>query len=192
MLPDFIEPKTLWIILHLFGVVVAMGGACASDLMFFASIKDEMFSATEAKFIRLGSRMVWCGIALILLSGAGLFLLNPDQYMQSTKFLSKMSIVFIVLANGIVFHKIHLPLIERHIGKVYGMSEEFIKRKKFLAMSGAISMTSWSWTLALGVFKALPFSYVQIMSVYAFTLFGAMFIAGALAERLIPSARQEK
>ena len=52
---DFIEIKTVYTILHLFGIAIGAGGAFASDLIFFKSIKDGKLSNTEFGFMEMGS-----------------------------------------------------------------------------------------------------------------------------------------
>ena len=177
---DFIDLRTFLIILHLFGVALGAGGAYMSDGMFFSSIKDEKFSKTELRFLKLGSKFVWIGLLLLVLSGIGLFLTDPVKYMESTKFLSKMSIVAIIIANGIFFHLSHIPHLSRHEDTHFPSSDEFGRKRGLLLASGVVSMVSWSFALVLGALKSVPYPYWIIMLVYL----GVVSIGVALSQLL--------
>ena len=92
------------IFFHLIGVALGFGGAMVGDVLFFSSIADQKISKTEFKFIQLGSRMVWLGLAILVVSGICLVYLNFFELMQSSKFLAKVWIVGIIAANGVIFH----------------------------------------------------------------------------------------
>lgn len=186
MLLGFIEPKTIFVIAHLFGVAIGMGGAFMSDAIFFSSIKDRVFTEGEIRFIKLGSRMVWLGVVILILSGIVLVSFNPELYLNSSKFLTKLVVVGVIIANGLYFHHAHIPLIERHQDLHYGTSHEFRNKKVLLAISGAVSLTSWSWALILGAFRGVPYSFETIMIVYLSTLLLAILVALALVKHLIP------
>lgn len=163
---DFIDAKGLYTILHIFGAALGAGGAYMSDAMFMSSVKDDKLSATEMRFLRIGSAFVWLGLTLLLLSGVGIFFTDPTFYMDSSKFLAKMSIVLIIALNGLVFHISHLPRMHRHIGAHLPSSDEFTRKKALLVVSGAVSFSSWTSALILGSLRGLPFSYIEIMSIY--------------------------
>lgn len=160
------ELKLIFTILHLFGVALGAGGAYMSDVMFFSSAKDDRISKTEFRFLTIGSRMVWIGLALLVLSGLGLFFLNVEGYLASSKFLAKMTIVFIVFINGLIFHFSHLDRIKRHAGAHLPSSDEFMRKRPVLLASGAVSFVSWTFALILGAMHNVPFSYFEIMTGY--------------------------
>lgn len=174
---DWIDDKTLWTILHLLGVALGAGGAYMSDLMFLSAIKDEKVNKTEMRFLRLGSLSVWIGLTALIVSGIGLFSLNPEGYLASTKFLAKMSIVFIIFLNGMLFHYWHLPRIDRHIDEHFPSSDEFMRLKPYLVSSGAVSVISWTFALILGAMKSVPYSYLNIMSLYALVIVVGIVVA---------------
>ena len=158
--------KTLLTIVHLLGVVTGAGGAYLSDAMFFSTVKDEKVSKTELRFLKIGSRFVWFGLTLLIISGIGIFLTDTETYLNSSKFLTKMTIVGVILLNGIVFHMSHLPRIERHVGHHFPSSDEFMRHRPLLLASGALSFVSWTSAIILGSLKILPYSYSSIMIVY--------------------------
>lgn len=178
---SFIEIKTIFLIVHLFGVVFGMGAAFITDIMFMKSVKDKVLSPEELSFISLGSKVVWAGLSIIILSGIGLFYLDSEYYLNSSKFLTKMVIVLILTINGIFFHFKHLPLLSKQTYKKLTESEEFVRKSSFLFVSGAISTVSWISTLILGVFRSIPYGFGTIISVYFVMLF--VGIVGALIIR---------
>lgn len=159
---------TLFLIIHLFGVAIGAGGAFISDGIFFTSVKDKRISKDEFGIIKYSSYMTWFGLLLLILSGIGLFALNPAVLSHSTKFLVKMTIIGVLVLNGIVFHLVHLPFIRKHVG------EFLIKKNKpnnmdttpFLLSSGVVSITSWTLAIILGALTKIPFSYLGALSLY--------------------------
>ena len=161
------------VIFHLLGVVIGMGGAIISDFMFFSSIRDEKISHTEMRFLQLGSKMVWFGLFIIIVSGFLIFYENSEKYLNSSKFLAKMTVVAVIIVNGAVFHAVHIPRLRRHVGAHFPSSDEFIRKAPLLIASGAISMVSWLSALILGVLKSLPYAYFEVMILYfAFVALG--------------------
>lgn len=174
-------------ITHLFGIALGAGGAFASDWIFLLSAHDSRISRTETRFLSLGSKLVWTGVAILALSGLGLFLLDPTRLLASPKFLAKMSVILIIIANGISFHFLHLPRIRRHAGEHFPSSDEFMRYRFPLVASGAISFVSWSSALILGAWRNVPFSYSQIMLVYLVIIIFAIFVAWLLKKKLVPN-----
>ncbi len=166
MLPEFLTEKTIYLIIHVFGAILGAGGAFASDAIFFKTIKDGVIEKVEFDFMKLGGKLVWTGVGILVVSGVLLFFTNPAQYLASPKFLVKVTIVAIIIVNGIVFHVVHLPHIRKHLGLQFAKSETFVKRSSFLLVSGAISMVSWISTVILGMLKKVPYTYLEILSLY--------------------------
>jgi ABC-type xylose transport system permease subunit len=163
---DFITPKFLLVVLHVIGVVVGGGAAFVADSIFFSSVKDAVISKTELRFIKLAGKIVWVGLAIMLISGIGIFLTNPDLYLNSSKFLAKMSIVGVLILNGILFHVNHIPRLHRHANEHLPSSDDFIRHRPHLLISGAISATSWTFAFILGSIPGIPVPYVAIMTFY--------------------------
>lgn len=163
---EFLDTRTIYILLHIFGTIVGVGGAYASDLIFFRSVKDRKISETEYGFLVMGSRMVWAGLIILLISGGLLFSLDPAAWLDSTKLAVKVTIVAVILLNGLVFHFMHLPVIKESIGKRYLDDPSFMRRSPLLIASGAISMLSWTIVFVLGVLDGIPFSYIEGVLIY--------------------------
>ncbi|NCS99001.1 hypothetical protein GW764_02325 [Candidatus Parcubacteria bacterium] len=173
---DWIDLKTFYLILHIFGAVLGAGGAYVSDAMFFASIRDRIISGRELQFMKIGSAFVWFGLILSIISGILLFSTNPAIYIESSKFLIKVFIVLVILINGVYFHMGHLPMIHRHKDHHYPSSDEFNRKKKFLIASGVISVTSWTFTIILGSLRMIPIDFwTALISYLVFEIIAIFF-----------------
>jgi hypothetical protein len=189
MLLGFIDNHTLFGITHLFGVVIGAGGAFTSDLMFLSTMKDKKITTAEMRFLRLGSRMVWIGLAIIIISGAVLFLDNVDRYIHSSKFLAKMVIVSIIIVNGFFFHIVHIPCLSRNVGKHLPSCRDFVRRSPYMMASGAISLISWVSAIVLGSLRGVPYSFSAIFLSYLVLLAVGVGVALLLSRRLLPVKR---
>lgn len=168
-----IDQRTFFLILHLAGMATGMGAAVVSDLTFFVSIRAGKVSATGMKFLALGSRTVWLGLLVMIISGGLLVSLAPDYYLHSAKFLAKMTIVAVIAVNGLAFHFIHLPRMRRQ--EPLGLS---------LLASGAISSVSWLSALFLGAVPGLSYSYWEITVCYVVIVSAAIGSAALLRRPL--------
>jgi len=181
---EWIDIKTIYTLLHIFGAVRGVGGAYISDAIFCSSVKDRIISKVELRFMKIGSVFVWSGLILLIISGALLFSTNPAGYLESSKFLIKMLIVFVIFVNGIVFHILHLPLIHRHAGQHYPSSDEFTRKKKLLVASGVVSVTSWTLALILGVLRMIPIDFWTALWAYLVFEIVAISLSLLFAKRL--------
>jgi hypothetical protein len=158
---------------HLIGFALGFGGAMVSDAIFFSSIKDKIITNTEYRFMKLGSRLVWIGLAVLFASGVVLVLLQPDL-LTNAKFLTKMVIVSVIVCNGIIFHYVHMPHLISHIHIPLYTSHTFRQRSHFLTMSGGVSVISWFSAALLGSISSVPYSFIYLLAVYAVLLLSAV------------------
>jgi len=183
---EFLDYKTITTIIHVLGVILGAGGAFMSDVMFASSIRDEKVTHTEMRFLRLGSIVVWIGLAIIIISGFLIFMTDPNGYLASHKFLAKMTIVAIIVVNGLVFHLIHIPRLHRHIGHHFPSSDEFERSVPILLMNGVISVVSWLAAFILGMMRGLPYNYATIMLTYAIVLALAIILTLTFRSHFVP------
>lgn len=189
---EYISIKFLLTIIHVLGVIIGGGAAFVGDSIFFSSVKDSSISQTELRFIKLAGKMVWFGLAIITLSGIGIFATNPEYYLASGKFLAKMSIVGILILNGIFFHAIHIPRIKRHVNEHLSSSDEFMRHRPHLLISGGISSTSWLFAFVLGSLSKISLSYLEIMTLYLCFIVFAIAGAFLIGHFFIPEYRIRK
>jgi YVTN family beta-propeller protein len=165
---DILQLQTIFLVIHLLGVALGAGGAFASDGAFFSSIKDKKVSNDELGILKILSSMTWFGLLLLIISGVGMFSLNPVELSASAKFLAKMTIVAVILMNGIVFHLIHLPFIGKHLNKALVKKESLNKMKDtpWMIVSGVVSLVSWFVAIILGALRNVQLSYIDITGIY--------------------------
>ena len=154
---------------HLFGIILGAGGAFVSDGIFFTALKDRIISGDELRILKAGSHFIWLGLLLLVISGIGLFLQDIERLSTSTKFISKMTVVLVIVANGVIFHLVHIPFIHGHLGKPLATKRKPAKAFliPFVLASGVVSMVSWTATIILGSLRSIPISYVGFMAVYS-------------------------
>ena len=182
-------PQFFLTVFHLIGVAVGVGGAFFGDSLFFSATKNGIVSAQELRLLKRAGRFVWVGLFIIAVSGLGLFLLDFERYMASSKFLAKMLIVLVVALNGIVFHTVHVPKLRRLVGVNLRESQLFKEASGGLFASGAVSVVSWLSALTLGSVRSLPFTLGQIMGAYALALAVAVLGASIMRCRFLRGAR---
>lgn len=188
MILDFIEIKTVYLIFHLFGIAIGAGGAFASDLIFFKSIKDGQLSRVEFGFMELGSKMIWTGLAILVISGTLMFFLNPETYMASSKFQLKMLVLAVIILNGLVLHIKFIPKFKAATREGTMNVAEFIRGNPLILVSGVVSMVSWSSAIILGALGSIPYSFWVILPIYLVLVFGGIAVAFLLKPHLFPKA----
>jgi hypothetical protein len=171
-------------IFHVISFVIGAGAAASSDYMFFRAIKDKRLSDEELNVLRSLGRLVWIGIALIAATGIALFLLDPARLIASPKFLAKMTVVLVIIGNGLVFHAVHLPHLIASRGRDLSDPATF-RRKTWLFVSGGVSGASWLSAIILGsTDSSVTASYPLLMAGYA--IFVACGVcAGLLVRRIV-------
>lgn len=172
--------KDVLTIIHVFGAVFGAGGAILSDGMTLLSFSDRIFSRQELRLLKFGAHMTLFGLIILVISGYGIYQTDVERYMQSTKFLAKMTIVAVLTVNGLLMHFVCLPLIERGADKPVFENYYFVKYTPFFFIGGAVSLVSWSFTLTLGTLDRILLPYVTIVCLYAVAVI--LGVCGALFE----------
>lgn len=185
---SFIEPRTVFLIGHLLGIAFGAGGAFLSDLLFLKAVQDNKITKTEMGFIELGGYCVTVGLIVLVISGALLFSLDPEKYLASSKFLVKMTVVTILIANGFLLHAIHIPRMKKRLNEPLA-SARSSHWKLALIGSGVLPAVSWVSAIILGAFKSIPHEYETILGAYVVFVIVAMCIAYMLRDVLLPRTR---
>lgn len=170
----FVAYKPVFTVIHVLSVVFGMGGALMSDVLFNFFTKDRELSQNELKTLSILSKIVLTTLPIIILSGFLIFLSNVDKYIHSAKFLAKMTLMIILLVNGLVLDK----YIWSHLLKKKFFTS--IKEKKFRILSficGSISVITWLCICTLGVLDSVTLSYWKIIGIYTVLIFAAFPIA---------------
>jgi hypothetical protein len=169
----FVENKIILTIIHVLGAVFGMGSAIMSDLLFNFYSRDKSLDNGEKKTLKFLSNAVWISLIFIILSGAGIFLTNPEKYMASNKFISKMVVMVILLINGLFLHKFVSP----HFGDRGLLKFENKRPLRQIAFAcGAVSLISWFVVCILGILSRINYTFKEFLLGYAiFTICGIIF-----------------
>ncbi len=176
----FQEFKIVSIVVHVIGVVFGMGGALVSDLLFSFFSKDKELNNTEISILVILKKVVLYGLYIIIVSGAAIFLSDIERYTHSTKFLAKMSILSILLVNGVILNKYIWPHV---LNRNFFTLDKERNIRKLAFVCGAISVISWLSLCTLGVIKKLNMSYWSIILIYALIILFGMIVSLFIEKR---------
>ncbi|HLD81580.1 MAG TPA: vitamin K epoxide reductase family protein [Patescibacteria group bacterium] len=190
-----IDYKRPIIALHLIGTVLGLGGATITDIFFFKFLKDFRISKKEKEIMDTLSQIIWFGLAVLLLSGIGLYLPNASALNATPKFLVKMIIVCIIILNGAVMNILIAPqlvkLSFKSLAKKKNTRLILLRRLSFAL--GAISITSWYSALILGVTpKDVPIPFLGILSLYIAALIVAILCSQFYERYLVRMANNQR
>lgn len=172
-------------ILHVVAVVLGMGAALVSDLLFTFFAKDKRLSSMERKTLDMLSSVVWYGLIVMFVSGVALFFSDAPRYLASHKFLAKMTILTVLLMNGYMLNTRVWPHLMKP-GFFTAKSEAFTRKLAF--GSGAVSVISWLSVCILGVLDSSPAHYLVLTGVYGAVLLGGISVALIIENRELESS----
>ncbi len=178
--------QPIFIILHLFGLALGLGGATMADIFFFKFLADLKISEHERDTIRTISQVIWFGLGLLIVSGVSIVLTDPLFYLTSAKFLAKMFVVTVILINGAFLNLYITPrLIKISFGADHSHKAGELHHERGLAYaSGAISVTSWYTAFILGFLDQSPLSLWPMLVLY-FLVLGIGVAVSQIVERRI-------
>lgn len=173
----FKEYKTISVIVHVLSVVVGMGSALVSDILFNLYIKDKKIQKHENKTLSKLSAIVWISLVFIVLSGLALFLSDPIKYSQSVKFLVKMTVVGVIIVNGYAFWRLIHPALRKLNFTDINMHHKYVKIRKASFAMGAVSLASWLLAFILGMLGHIPLTYLEAIAGYIALCFGGILFS---------------
>ena len=177
------EYKWIILMLHLFGFAIGLGAVTITDVLFFKFLRDFKISEFESDILRTLSQIIWFALAVLIISGLGLYLPQMDALHQSGKFLAKMAVVAMIIVNGIFLNIAISPkLINISFGgKHEHKGGELGRLRRLSYASGAISLTSWYYASALGMAQNPTLGFWGLILVYLFLAGSAVFISQLFA-----------
>lgn len=180
------EHKHFFVIAHVLCVVLGMGSALVTDILALRFGFDKRLSKFEVHTVRFLSQVVTIALVGIVTTGATIFLSNPEQYGQSVKFLTKMTIVGVLILNGYLLHKFIFSRIADP--RVLTSPKARSLRRLGFAL-GAVSIVSWISALSLGVLLHIPVSYDMAIALYSVGLIVAVVVSQVVESILLERKR---
>lgn len=180
----FGEYKKISTIMHVFAVILGMGSALVSDILFNVYIKDKKINPTENNTLEVLSKVIWISLWAIMLSGVAIFLSNPDAYSISPKFLLKIFIVSMIIINGYLFARITHGSLQKLNFTDTNSNHKYVRIRRMSFAFGSISVISWLLAFVLGGIKSIPISFWQGLIIYGVLLVVGI-VGSQIAERMI-------
>ncbi len=173
-----VETLTLLKTAHLLALAAALGPALATDALLVRRGVFRPITALTIEMTRFLSKVVLVGLVAVWATGILLALevyQGKPEFLTNEKFWVKVFIVGVLSLNGLIIHKVVLPLVASQQGhRLFDGLE--VSRRLALAAAGGVSFVSWMFPLLLGAAKEL--SYVtpasQLMEAYGAALIVAV------------------
>lgn len=184
---SFLQENFRYIVgLHLVGIVLGFGAALMADIFFFKFLKDRKVTEDQVKILKVFSKIIWVGLGIIIFSGLLLFLSNIEFYLNSAKFLTKMSVIGVIVINGLVLNFAVTPKLTS-ISFTAGKDEDNkMQNARSLAFaSGAISAVSWWTAFILGVLQFSPAPFPIMFGTYLIILASAVIMSQVVCKLFI-------
>ncbi|MDQ5929674.1 MAG: hypothetical protein QG594_1455 [Bacteroidota bacterium] len=163
-------------LLHLFGVILGVGSATITDILFFKFVQNKHVNGKEAKLMDILSSIIWVALLILVVSGIMLYIPSIDRLNESGKFLTKAVALLVLIINGIClgyFIRPKLTKIDFSNNNVsrFGLSH-LVNRKmrRWATICGAISISSWYFIFILGGLRGVTFPVIRGLFVYAIVL----------------------
>jgi uncharacterized membrane protein len=176
----FGEYKKLATIIHVFAVIIGMGSALVSDILFNVYIKDKKINPTENSTLEVLSRIIWISLGAIFLSGIAIFLSNPPVYSASDKFLLKMVIVGFVIINGYLFARVTHGSLSKINFTDTNSNHKYVRIRRLSFAFGAVSLVSWLSAFILGSISSIPVSFWSGLMIY-----GVLLLIGITGSQVV-------
>lgn len=171
--------KTLLVYAHLLAACVAVGILLIQDAA-LAKSRGQALSATAIKDLTKSAEIMFAALAALWVTGLALvvlgFLENPQQYLMNEKLWAKFTVVSVLTLNGIVLHYFSFPRVTSRRGLLGLPGFEQL----LVAITGAISTTSWLFACYLGIARPWNYTvnYAFVMFIYLGLVIAAIIVAG--------------
>lgn len=149
--------NTILVAAHLLGLVFGLGGVAATDMIsaYAMHFKPEMLPKAVGVF-KIISFMVWIGIFLLVVSGAGLWYTSRELYganLSSWQFYLKLALTALAIINGLFLNVVVTPAFEGAVALPdFQKTKEFRKAMILGFLSGGLSFVCWWGAFALGIY----------------------------------------
>lgn len=142
------------------GTILGVGGATIAEVQIMKAFKDGTMDVSERMLLHADYTVIRVGTALIVLSGIALIWWHLSQanswILTSQKLWFKEILIIFIILNAVFLSKHWVPF----------------------WLGSAISFTSWWMAAILGLWRYIPYNFVQLMIGYVVIVF---LVAGILS-----------
>ncbi len=170
---------------HLLAMGLGLGAATLTDVLFFKFLKDFRISQKESDVLSTVSEFIWVSLGVALVSGLALYLPEAAMLNESSKFILKVLVVMVIIANGAFLNLLITPrLVKISFGQEHGHKDgELVRTRKLAFFLGPISIVSWYSAFTLGFIAIDPSrGFQELLGYYVLALIVSVVI-GQLFER---------
>lgn len=169
------------VLVHLAGAAIGLGAATVTDVLFFKFLKDFKISEFEAGVLKILSQVIWFALAIVLISGIGLYLPEISELHETPKFLVKMIVFLVIIINGSFLNLLITPhLVKISFGERHHHKEGELHHIRKLAFAlGAISIISWYSAFILGALREITLGFGALLAIYL-----SIVLVGIIASQL--------
>jgi len=177
----FAEYKSLIVFFHAFAAAIGVGATSVTDILFFKFIKDFKISKGEKNIMDTMSHIIWIALAVLIITGIGLYAPQTAELAESSKFLVKVIIIGVIVFNGIILNLVVSPRLTKlsFREKKQDLSGEPRLYRKLAFATGAVSIVSWYSVFVLGSVRSIPVDFRTGLLFYlvlvALTVIGSQF-----------------
>jgi hypothetical protein len=177
--------KTLIVYAHLLAACVSVGILLLQDLS-LAKTRGNPLPPQAIEGLRKAADIMFIALVILWVTGLSLvvtgYLENPQHYLMNEKLWAKFTVVSVLTLNGLLLHFFSFPRIVSRTG-LLGRSP---LEQTLIAITGAISTTSWLFACFLGIARIWNYTanYEFVMMVYATLIAGAIVVASNVMRSL--------
>lgn len=176
-------PRLFMLYVHLVAFAVTLSAVFIEDVRMVVTLRWMKWPTgqplqLDQKRLQITADIALTGLCVLAASGLAIVAidtsLDPAIMLSKPKLMAKLSVILILLANGVALHFYGFPALFRP-------TSHPARTATILCVLGAISSASWFYASFLGIAKPLTsiLSYEGFMSAYAVCIVGA-FIASTL------------
>jgi hypothetical protein len=153
--------------IHLVAFAVTLAAVFIEDLRMAAN----RFARLDPRRLQITADVVLSGLCVLAATGLCIVAIDtgfdPAIMLSKPKLMAKLSVVLVLLANGLVLHFYAFPTL-------FSKAARPVRTSFLLCVLGGVSSASWFYASFLGIAKTLVISYTGFMALYALIVCGAV------------------
>lgn len=175
-----VELKSIIFGLHVFALSLGFGGTIFSTVLFYKFLKDYRIEKHEFLILKQLGQLVWLGLGMLIVTSFALYIPATSMLNDSPRFILKIMLVGIVLANGLFYNLFimpHLMVIPFRQLLVRHKSLRDVRKLSFAL--GAVAVVTWFYIFVLGIMKDSYIPFELLLGGYFMILSAGLFVSQA-------------